>query len=168
MRQLILYYSRTNKNKRVCQDLKQALSCDMEEIVDQTDRQGIWNFIKAGFAAVTKKTTTIGPIKSNFAYYDMIILATPFWAGSLPPATRTFLQRYKDKIKRLALLSISGTGQNNKKAALELEAVSSKRVEPYLLISKKEFKQKTYSSEFEDFIRALKSLKNVKGDLANP
>ncbi len=76
MRQLILYYSRTNKNKRVCQDLKQALSCDMEEIVDQTDRQGIWNFIKAGFAAVTKKTTTIGPIKSNFAYYDMIILAT--------------------------------------------------------------------------------------------
>ena len=168
MRQLILYYSRTGKNEQVCQDLKQALSCDMEKIIDRTDRQGLWNFIKAVFAALTKQTTAIEPLKSNFAYYDVIILATPFWVGSLPPATRTFLQQYKDKIKRLALLSISGTGQNNKNAAAELKKLSTKRIELKLIISEEQYQQKTYLTEFEDYLRALKSLKNVKGDLANP
>ncbi len=168
MRQLILYYSRSGKNKGVCQELQKALSCDMEEIIDRTDRQGTWNFIKAGWAAATKKTTAIEPIKSNFAYYDVIILSTPFWAGSLPPAIRAFLLQYKDMIKRLALLSISGTGQNNKNAVQELEALSNKRIEFKLVMSEKQYQQRTHRSEFEDFIRALKRLKKVKGDLTNP
>jgi len=168
MRQLILYYSRTGSNEKLCQELQQKLGCDIEQIIDSVSRKGLLNFIKSGFAALTKKTTTIEPIKSNFAYYDLVILGTPFWVGSLPPASRTFLEQYKDKLKRLALISVSGTGTANKNTKAELEAVSGKRFEPYLSISEKQFKQKAYLSELDDFIRVLKSFKNVKGDLSNP
>lgn len=168
MRQLIVYYSRNGKNKRASQDLKQALSCDIEEIIDQDNRQGKWNFFKSVLAARAKKTTMIDPIKSNLDYYDLVILGTPFWAGALPPATRTFLQQNKIKIKRLALISVSSPGQNNNKAVKELETVSGKRIDLKLVMSEDQYEQKTAQAEFEDFIRALKSLKNVKGDLANP
>lgn len=169
MRALILYYSRTGYNAKLCQELKASLSCDIEQIIDKTDRSGIWNYIKAGYQSWSKKTTEIEPIKGNFDYYDLIILGTPLWASAnLPPATRTFLRQYRDKIKRLAFISVSGLGQRNKRCLKDLKSESGQEVELHLLLSEAEIKSKTYTERLEAFVRNIKVLKNVKGDLLAP
>ncbi len=91
MRALIIYYSRTGTNEKLCQELQKDLNCETEKIIDKTDRSGFWNFILAARAAMFKKPTEIEPIKKGLGFYDIIILGTPFWVGSLPPATRAAL-----------------------------------------------------------------------------
>jgi flavodoxin len=165
MRLLILYYTRTGHNEKLCQELQQALGCPMEKIIEPVDRSGLWKFILSGWEAVRKKTTAIAPIENDLAFYDVVILGTPFWAGNLPPATRTFLRQYKDKIKRMSAISVSGMGDKNKNALASLEAELGKNVDPYLFLSEKEFIQGTYKKDLDTLIKGIQTLRNVKGDL---
>ena len=165
MRALIVYYSKTGTNEKLCQELQKELSCDLEKITDKTDRSGFWKFILSGRDALTKKMTEIEPIQKGLEFYDIIIVGTPFWAGSLPPATRTFLAKYKDGIKRLAVASVSGNGESNKKVSSDIEAASGKKIQAFLALSDKEYKSGAYQEKFDIFINAIRTLQKVKGDL---
>ncbi len=165
MRPIIIYYSRTGTNEKLCQELQKALNCDMERIIDKTDRRGIWNFFLAGRDAMFKKLTQIEPLKRELNAYDLVIIGTPLWVGSLPPATRTFLRQYKTAIKRIAVISVSGMGENNRHAFAMVEAESGRKPEPALFLSEKEHRQETYRSKFENFVRGIQVFQKLKGDL---
>lgn len=165
MRLLLLYYSVYGTNEKLAQELQKAIGCDMEKIIENKDRRGFWNFIMSGRDALKKNTTKIEPIKSNLTLYDVVVLGTPFWVGTLPPATRTFIRQYKDKIKRLGIISVSGNGAGNQNAIAELASESGKNIDPKMLLIQKEFKRGTYRKKFDELVKNLKTLKNVKGDL---
>ncbi len=165
MRVLIIYYTRTGANEKICRELQNALNCEMEQIVDRINRRGILNFFLAGRDALLKKLTKIDPIKSDPGHFDLVIVGTPLWVGTLPPATRTFLKEYKDRLKRMAAISVSAMGKGNKNALKELETASGKKVNPGLLLREKDIKTGTYKTELESFIENIQVLQKVKGDL---
>lgn len=165
MRLIIIYYSRTGTNQKLCQELQKALNCDMEQIIDKMDRRGIWNFILAGRDAMLKKLTQIEPLKKELSPYDLVIIGTPLWVGTLPPATRTFLRQNKDLIKRIAVISVSGMGESNRNALSIIEAEGGRKPEPILILSEKDYKQGAYRSKFEDFVRGIQVFQKLKGDL---
>lgn len=87
----IVYFTRTGDSKRIADKISNKLSCDVVEIKDNKNWNGIVGFIKGGFYASSNKDveiTTHGNINDS----DEIILVTPLWAGKLAPATTKFIK----------------------------------------------------------------------------
>lgn len=137
MKTLITYYSKTGNNKKIAEKLQKKLGCDTDEITEE----GKPGLLKAGLYAFLKKKTKITTQKDP-GEYELVVVASPIWAGSIPPATRTYLQENKEKIREVAFLSVSGSGEGNKKALEDFEKTIGKKTKAALLLTDKEEQEK--------------------------
>jgi len=159
MKTLIAYYSRSGSNKKLAQEIKEKLNCEIEEIIDTVNRKGFLGFIVGGFHASSKKKTKIQPIQKNPANYDLIIIITPLWAEVVSPAIRTYISENKDKFKKIAFISVSGSGEPNaKKTMPDLMALAGKEDILNLFLSQKEFKKENYTDKLERFLKKIKTV----------
>ena len=108
MKSLVMFYSRTGTTKQIGEALAQLLECDSEELVDTKKRSGPLGFVSAGRDAQTKKLTTLADIKDDPALYDLVILGTPVWGGTLSSAIRTYISANRSKFKRVAFFCTQG------------------------------------------------------------
>lgn len=84
-RTLVVYYSRTGNTRAMAEMISASLGSEIEELIDETNRDGILGYIKAGMDASRKKTTPIAEPKHNPADFDLVIVGTPVWhLRSLP------------------------------------------------------------------------------------
>lgn len=157
MKILIAYYSRTNFTKKLAEELALSLGAELEEVVDLKDRRGALGFVKAGKDAVQKNLTEIKPTTKKVSDYDLLIIATPVWVGTMASAVRTFLTEEKDNIKRLACLATQG-GKDLQKVFGEIEKVIGKKSEVNEFFVTKEIAQEKYRDKFDEFVKKIKSL----------
>lgn len=155
MKTLVVFYSRTGNNKKIADLIKEKIGGDIEEIIDLKNRKGLIGWIRSGMDASLKRETKIKDIVNDPENYDMIIVGTPVWAGSITPALRTYLNRNKDKIKDYALFSVSGFGEKNRKISDVIKSILKKKPKAVLFISDKELKKKLYSNKLNDFIKNI-------------
>ena len=99
---LIVYYSRTGNTRKLAENLKGKLNCQIEEIVDAKSRKGRFGFIKSGMDAALKRDTNIKNPNVDLSQYGLLILGTPVWASNMTPAIRTFIKMNKEKMKNVA------------------------------------------------------------------
>lgn len=150
---LVLYYSLSGKTKLVAEKISHILNCDIEEIVEMKERRGIIGFFIAGYEASKKKLTEIKDITKKINSYDLIILCSPVWAMSIPPAVRTFLTKFSSEIKSLGLvITFNGIGEN--KFLSQIREIFSGPIKFLVSLKTKEIK----SSEYLNKILELKSL----------
>ncbi|MFP4457232.1 MAG: flavodoxin family protein [Clostridia bacterium] len=90
---LVSYYTRTNNTEKVANKLSKKLKADIDQIFDINDYSGIIGFIKAGYSAYTKRTTNINT-NQDPSDYDLVIICSPVWSGTIPPAIRTYCQEF--------------------------------------------------------------------------
>lgn len=155
MKTLVVFYSRTGNNKKIADLIKEKIGGDIEEIIDLKNRKGLIGWIRSGMDASLKRETKIKDMVSDPENYDMIIVGTPVWAGSITPALLTYLNRNKDKIKDYALFSVSGFGEKNRKISAVIKSILKKEPKAVLFISDKELKKKLYSNQLNDFIKNI-------------
>ncbi len=94
MKTLVVYYSRTGSTKNAAEHIAKQLGADLDELIDSKNRMGLWGWLMAGRDALRKYTTTLMDIKKNPADYDLVIIGTPIWAGTITPAIRTYVIKY--------------------------------------------------------------------------
>ena len=157
MRILIAYYSRTNFTKKLAEELATSLSADIEEVVDLKDRRGPLGFVMAGKDAVQNNLTEIKPITKKVADYDLIIVATPVWVGTMATAIRTFLIKEKDNFKKVACLATQG-GKDLQKVFTEIEKVIEQKLIANDFFVTKEIAQEKYRDKLASFIEKIKQL----------
>ncbi len=170
MKTLIAYYSRTGKNESIAVELQKKLearlkaehepkdvppSVQMERIDDAKSRSGPLGFITGGMDATLRRQTKIHTMGKKPEDYDMVLVVSPLWSGVLPPAIRTYLSQNREKMKKIAFLSVSGSGEGNKKALPDFESTAGRPAEASLLLSKKQF-EAGYSERLEEFVGKLK------------
>lgn len=157
MQNLIIYYSNTNYNKNLATIIGKKLSSQVEGITDKySDKKGFKLYFSGGLSAILGKKTRINELKNNLEEYEQVILLSPIWAGTLPPAVKSFLSRNRDKISKLIYISISGEGKGNTQKALqEISKHFGKEPDKYLLFSKKEIDKESYRKELDEFIKNL-------------
>lgn len=149
MKEVIFYYSLTGLNEKVALMLADMLKCEAVKIVEHKNRHGFFMFIKSGYDSIRRNLTEIDEIDKDLESFDKVILFTPVWAGSLPPATRTFLVKKGEKIKNLEVVSISGNGEKNSAFRNEIERVLKIPQISFLML-------KTKDAERGDISKALK------------
>ncbi|MGE4548684.1 MAG: flavodoxin [Intestinibacillus sp.] len=85
----IYYFTRSGRSKTIAEQLAARFGVHAERIEDGISWAGPWSYMKAGYMAVKSKTLPITykkPVEG-----EQIVLVFPIWAGSFPPAVRTFL-----------------------------------------------------------------------------
>src|SRR5659263_252116 len=157
MNPLVVFYSRTGATKRVGETLAEMLDCDSEELLDTKKRSGPPGFLLAGKDAMAKKLTKLKDIKRDPALYDLVILGTPIWAGTLSSAARTYVANNKSKLKRVAFFCTHGGGESQQLFA-EMEALCERRPVSILALQEKEVKTGTYQGKIRQFVDGLQML----------
>jgi hypothetical protein len=93
-RTLIVYFSRTGHTEKAANSLAKMIDGDLIEIKDTKNYSGVVGFLRGGFLAYRKKQTIIEKTDINPKEYDIVILCSPLWAGSITPAIRTFCNQF--------------------------------------------------------------------------
>lgn len=87
----VYYFTRTGRSKKVAEELAERYGTKAQEIADDVNWQGAMGYLKAGYEAFKKETR---PARYNKpAAAEELILVFPIWAGTFPPAVRSFLAR---------------------------------------------------------------------------
>ena len=99
----IYYYTRTNVSRTIAEELAQGTH--IHYIQDHVDWHGSIGYMKAGYYAMRKKKVEIMYGKPT---KNVIYLCFPLWAGTFPPAVRTFIDKVgRDRI--VAIVSSKGS-----------------------------------------------------------
>jgi flavodoxin len=157
MKALVVFYSRTGATKQVAEALAESLNCDSEELIDTKKRSGPLGFVSAGRDAKAKKLTKLTDIKRDPASYDLVILGTPIWAGTLSSAPRTYITNNKSKFTRVAFFCTNG-GSESQQLFAEMEAVCERRPVSILALQDKEVKKGVYQDKLRQFVEGLQEL----------
>jgi flavodoxin len=153
MKALVVFYSRTGTTKQIAEELAQSLNCDSEELIDTKKRSGPLGFVAAGRDATQKKLTKLADIKHDPSLYDMVILGTPIWAGTLSSATRTYIVNNKSKFEQVAFFCTNGSG--GQQLFAEMEALCERRPVSTLALPQTEVKKGVYQDKLRQFVERL-------------
>ena len=120
MKTLILFYSYSGHTEKIAKALAEKESAGMAQI-ESVKRPGRFRAYTAGcVAAMRGKAWPIRPLDVNFEEYSRLILLSPVWASSPPPAVHAFLEQLPEgKIIDVKMVSASGKS----KCGERLEAV---------------------------------------------
>lgn len=148
---LVAYYSRTGCTRNVAEQMAQSLRANLLELQDQRNRAGVWGFIKGGFDAARKKPTELAAIDIDLATYELVIIGSPVWAGTICPAVRTFLQQSAATIPRAAFFCTHGGGGASQSYA-DAERLFHKPLEATVALRDKDVKSNETDQAINTFI----------------
>jgi flavodoxin len=149
---LVVYYSRDGHTERVAKDIAERLNADIEAVIDQKSRKGLLGWLRAARDAKTKRTTTIGNIEKNPADYEFTIIGTPVWAGSMTPAVRTYINKFKGSFKNSAYFVLSG-GMPPDNVVKSMEELAGKAMTGFVGFFQKNLKKKeAYEEKIKNFV----------------
>ncbi len=154
MKLLVAFYSRTGTTGKVAKAIADNLKCDIEVIIDTTNRKGLFGWLRSGRDGIKKKLTVIQPIKHNPSDYDLIIIGTPNWGGMPSAATRTYIEQNKLNFKKVSFFATSGS-ENNTALFKELELICGRQPQNILGIRQKEVKKGDITEKVKGFVAKL-------------
>lgn len=155
MRILIVYYSRTGTTRTIAQELRQQLDGEMEEIFDTKDRSGALGYLSAGRDASLRRLTDLHPETSDPSLYDLVVIGTPIWSWNVSTPIRTYLSKYRGRIKKAAFFCTMG-GSGSERAFREMAEISGSDPAATLALSTQEVIQRRYQARLDDFAKQIK------------
>ncbi|MFX0061214.1 MAG: flavodoxin family protein [Candidatus Hermodarchaeota archaeon] len=154
MKPIVVYYSRTGTTKKVAEIIASSLECNIEEIIDPTNRKGLKGWLRCGREAMNKQLAPIKELNSNLSDYDLIIIGTPVWGGNLTSPVRAFFSKYKDNLKEIALFSTHDGEETT--VFEEMEEISGKKAIAILDLQHKIAKEEKYGDKLAEFIGKIR------------
>jgi flavodoxin len=160
MKSIVIFYSMRGTTKKVAERIADVLRCDLEEIREPGARKGPFGFLKSGREAIRKLLPPICEPEKNPEDYDLVVLGTPVWAGTMASPMRSFLEKYGRRIKRAAFFCTAGGSAG--KTFREMETVSGHKgiAELALVAAGAKYRNVLggeWMNKIEDFIASLKS-----------
>ena len=142
--------------KKVAQSLVEKLEADREEIISLEERKGLTGYLKSGKEAAQKKLAKIKPPEKKVGDYDLVIIGTPVWVGTMASPVRTYLNSNLGRFRKVAFFTTQGSIKDQK-VFKELTEVLGKDPLATLKIKTKEAAQGDYEAKLEKFLKEIKS-----------
>jgi flavodoxin len=160
---LVVYYSSSGNTQRVAQAIAQSLEADLESIEEvrptavDLQGKGLGNFLnmgKAVFGALGDRTAKIKPLQSSTAEYDLVVVGTPVYAGSLAAPVRAFLQQQCEGMKAAAFFC-TGDDPDNEKVFVQMEEVCGITPKAWHAFHAPEVRDGAFQPHVESFVSKL-------------
>ncbi len=101
----VVYYSRSGKTRLIAETMAEKMECDILEIVDLKDRAGFLGFIGGIIDVRLRPDTDITPSEFDFGASGLLIVCTPVWGMTFPPAIHTFFTKADLEGKKVVLIA---------------------------------------------------------------
>jgi flavodoxin len=157
MRILVVYYSRTRTTHKVAVALAERLEARIEEICDSRERGGALGFVKCGHEAVRKIEPNINEPVNDPAKFDLVILGTPVWAGTMASPVRTYLKCLKGKFPPVACF-VTQQSPKTQRVFGDIKDLLGQELAGTLILTTKEVAQGNYNDKVEEFADRVKSV----------
>jgi flavodoxin len=149
MKQLVVYYSRTGTTRKVAEAIAEALRCDIEEIRDLKDRSGVLGWLSSGMDATLRRLTKIEKPEKPTELYDVTIIGTPVWSGTLSTPIRTYILEYRSRFKQVAFFYTQSSSESN--VFKEMEVLCGKKPVATLKLRRRQVEIGKYMDEVKQF-----------------
>jgi len=103
MKTLIVYFTRTGNTKKIVDTLQTELTADVEKIDEEGSRHGPLGWLKSGRQGASKADVEINPLKADPSSYELVVMASPVWAGNVSAPMRAFIKKYRDSLPKTAV-----------------------------------------------------------------
>jgi len=160
MKCLIAFYSRTGTARKVARTVMSTIGqqtsfkCDLEELIDPTNRAGTAGYKLSHLEAAEKKQVPIKPTMHDPSSYDVVILGGPVWAYTMASALRTYMVNNAGKVKNAAFFctyDFSG----NKTTLQDMQELTGKPPIATFYTTTKEVVKGKHIQTVQNFVTAL-------------
>jgi menaquinone-dependent protoporphyrinogen IX oxidase len=103
MKSLIVYFTRTGHTKKIVDKLQTELAADVEEITEEGGRRGLLGWLKSGRQGASKADVEIFPLEADPSSYELVVMASPVWAGNVSAPMRSFIKKYREALPETAV-----------------------------------------------------------------
>lgn len=114
MKALVVFYSRTGTTRTVAEAIASVLGADTEPIEDMRKRTGILGYLRSGREAMCGREVEIREPRADPSRYDLVIVGTPVWGGTVSSPVRSYLVRHKGRLRRAGFFTTSGSGSGER------------------------------------------------------
>ena len=125
MKCLVVFYSRSGATGKVAARIAQTLGCESEKIFPKRRYAGPFGFLRASFEATRKKLPEISEPKNDIRGYDLVILGTPVWGGTVASPVRSYMVGQGEGFKKVAFFLTKG-GASETRTFKEMEQLCAK------------------------------------------
>ncbi len=96
MKKLVVYYSYTGNTKKIAEEVKNKLNCDILELEPEISFSDDYDEVVEEYQnnSIDNKEVPIKDVNVNLDEYDEIIIGTPVWWYTISPVVVTFLKKY--------------------------------------------------------------------------
>ncbi len=154
MRAVVVYYSRTGWTRRVAEEVASRLGCEVEAVAPRRSFKGILGYLRAGRTAMKGIPVELEPLARDLGGYDLVVVGTPVWGGTVSSVIRTVLVQNAARLGRVAFLVTSG-GPKTEKTLRALQDLCGKAPVATLCLRSREVKRGGYGPAVEAFVARL-------------
>ncbi|HMB65266.1 MAG TPA: NAD(P)H-dependent oxidoreductase [Patescibacteria group bacterium] len=151
---LVVFYSRSGTTAKVARELASRLGAETEEIKEEKNRKGLKGYLQSAWEAGRKTKPSLKSLEKDPARYDLIVVGTPVWVGTMASPVRSYLDNNKDKFDRLAFFTTQGSAQTQR-VVKDLEAVSQRAPVALMEFTTKEVSKGGFQEKLGRFINKL-------------
>ena len=110
MKFLTVYMTRTGNTERVARKVSEALGGDIELITETVNRKGIIGWMRSGGQNSRREAAEIDPTQYDPSDYDLVVLASPVWAGAVSAPMRGYMAQNAEKLVKTAIFLSNDSG----------------------------------------------------------
>lgn len=153
---LVVFYSRSDNTRRVGQEIKNKLDCDIEEVIDTQNRSGPLGYMRSVINAMRKTPAVLEEIKKDPSKYDLVIMGTPVWNMKMSTPMRTYITQNHTSFNNVAFFGTSMAAPL-KGTFNEMTELCGKSPLAELEIRGKE----NYKPKLDEFVETINSITNI-------
>jgi flavodoxin len=102
MSTLVVYYSRSGHTKAVALRIRDVLGADLEALRDARNRAGVRGYVRSTIETLLRLPTSLRATELDPSRYDLVVVGTPVWGGSMSSPVRTWLEANRDRLRTVA------------------------------------------------------------------
>lgn len=160
---LVVSYSRTGTTRKVAEDIVVALQADFKEVIDARRRRGWPGYLRSGFESIARGLPSIEADWEPKGY-DLVVLGTPVWTGSMASPMRSFIFLHRAHLDRVACFCTMGGGRGARAALAEMTGLCGATRAPTFSATQADVQKGRHAARLREFIDRLEQV--ARGDVS--
>ncbi len=107
---LTVYFTRSGNTEMVVKKIHESVGGDVELISEPVSRKGLVGWLRSGSGNSKREVAKINETQYDPANYDLVILASPIWAGAVSSPMRGYMTENREKLSRTAVFLSNDSG----------------------------------------------------------
>lgn len=116
MKKAVVFYSLSGNTQAAAKEIAEGIGADLIELklVKPFPTEKSKQLALGGMQAMFGMKPAIQELSKKIKKYDVLILGTPIWAGTIAAPVHSFLNKYQVLDKIVAVFTFSGGGDNKR------------------------------------------------------